>query len=144
MGWFQQGGCAVEVGILKSHAGCLPQIQPRRRSASAADACHSCAFRRGYCLHQPGGLGVYITTLAKISRSYSSILVPSDLYLAPWLYLQPLALCTHSTTPTMGNMLSQMFPPKPRFAVEQIPDLSGQVMIVTGYGIQPVLPDALN
>ncbi|CAE6380510.1 unnamed protein product [Rhizoctonia solani] len=32
----------------------------------------------------------------------------------------------------MGNTLSQGFPPKPLFAVEQIPDLTGQVMIVTG------------
>ncbi|CAE6375417.1 unnamed protein product [Rhizoctonia solani] len=32
----------------------------------------------------------------------------------------------------MGNTFSQGFPPKPLFAVEQIPDLTGQVMIVTG------------
>ncbi|KAG9105342.1 hypothetical protein FRC07_009376 [Ceratobasidium sp. 392] len=33
----------------------------------------------------------------------------------------------------MGNQISQLFPPKPLFTVEQIPDLAGQVMIVTGY-----------
>ncbi|CAE6423434.1 unnamed protein product [Rhizoctonia solani] len=32
----------------------------------------------------------------------------------------------------MGNTLSQAFPPKSRFTVEQIPDLTGQVIIVTG------------
>ncbi|KAG8739317.1 hypothetical protein FRC12_016364 [Ceratobasidium sp. 428] len=32
----------------------------------------------------------------------------------------------------MGNQLSQVFPPKPLFTVEQIPDLTGQVIIVTG------------
>ncbi|KAG9076657.1 hypothetical protein FRC06_009380, partial [Ceratobasidium sp. 370] len=32
----------------------------------------------------------------------------------------------------MGNQLSQMFPPESLFTVEQIPDLAGQVMIVTG------------
>ncbi|KAF8758732.1 NAD-P-binding protein [Rhizoctonia solani] len=32
----------------------------------------------------------------------------------------------------MGNALSQSFPPKSLFLVEQIPDLTGQVIIVTG------------
>ncbi|KAG8687070.1 hypothetical protein FRC08_012170, partial [Ceratobasidium sp. 394] len=32
----------------------------------------------------------------------------------------------------MGNFLSHYFPPKSLFEVGQIPDLSGQVMIVTG------------
>ena len=35
----------------------------------------------------------------------------------------------------MGTQLSlirESFPPKPRFKVEDIPDLSGKVMIVTG------------
>ncbi|CAE6510766.1 unnamed protein product [Rhizoctonia solani] len=32
----------------------------------------------------------------------------------------------------MGNIISQSFPPKSLFTVEQIPDLTGQVMIVTG------------
>lgn len=32
----------------------------------------------------------------------------------------------------MGSVLSQMFPPKPVFSVEQIPDLTGQVIVVTG------------
>ncbi|CCO31041.1 putative oxidoreductase C736.13 [Rhizoctonia solani AG-1 IB] len=32
----------------------------------------------------------------------------------------------------MGNILSQSFPPKSLFSVEQIPDLTGQVIIVTG------------
>ncbi|ELU36756.1 short chain dehydrogenase domain-containing protein [Rhizoctonia solani AG-1 IA] len=32
----------------------------------------------------------------------------------------------------MGSNLSQTFPPKPLFSVEQIPDLTGQVIIVTG------------
>ncbi|KAF8682806.1 short chain dehydrogenase [Rhizoctonia solani] len=32
----------------------------------------------------------------------------------------------------MGNALSQSFPPKSLFSVEQIPDLTGQVIIVTG------------
>ncbi|CUA76945.1 hypothetical protein RSOLAG22IIIB_06409 [Rhizoctonia solani] len=32
----------------------------------------------------------------------------------------------------MGNSFSQGFPPKSRFAVEQIPDMTGQVVIVTG------------
>ncbi|KAG8742088.1 hypothetical protein FRC10_002024 [Ceratobasidium sp. 414] len=32
----------------------------------------------------------------------------------------------------MGNQLSQIFPPKSLFTVEQIPDLAGQVIIVTG------------
>jgi hypothetical protein len=33
----------------------------------------------------------------------------------------------------MGSAFSQTFPPKPVFSVEQIPDLTGQVVIVTGY-----------
>ena len=35
----------------------------------------------------------------------------------------------------MGNQLSvliQMYPPKPRWGVEEIPDLTGKVIIVTG------------
>ncbi|CEL51558.1 hypothetical protein RSOLAG1IB_00093 [Rhizoctonia solani AG-1 IB] len=32
----------------------------------------------------------------------------------------------------MGSAFSQTFPPKPVFSVEQIPDLTGQVIIVTG------------
>ncbi|QRV85242.1 short chain dehydrogenase [Ceratobasidium sp. AG-Ba] len=32
----------------------------------------------------------------------------------------------------MGNAISQIYPPKPVFAVEQIPDLAGQIVIVTG------------
>ncbi|KAG8730184.1 hypothetical protein FRC12_020427 [Ceratobasidium sp. 428] len=32
----------------------------------------------------------------------------------------------------MGNWISQAFPPKPLFTVEQIPDLTGRVVIVTG------------
>lgn len=32
----------------------------------------------------------------------------------------------------MGNLFSQSFPPKSLFTVEQIPDLTGQVIIVTG------------
>ncbi|CCO34593.1 hypothetical protein BN14_08697 [Rhizoctonia solani AG-1 IB] len=32
----------------------------------------------------------------------------------------------------MGNIFSQAFPPKSLFSVEQIPDLTGQVVIVTG------------
>ncbi|CCO31032.1 putative oxidoreductase C736,13 OS=Schizosaccharomyces pombe (strain 972 / ATCC 24843) GN=SPCC736.13 PE=3 SV=1 [Rhizoctonia solani AG-1 IB] len=32
----------------------------------------------------------------------------------------------------MGNIFSQIFPPKPLFSVEQIPDLTGRVFIVTG------------
>lgn len=32
----------------------------------------------------------------------------------------------------MGNIYSQVFPPKSLFTVDQIPDLSGQVIIVTG------------
>ncbi|KAG8688051.1 hypothetical protein FRC11_006168 [Ceratobasidium sp. 423] len=32
----------------------------------------------------------------------------------------------------MGNMFSQIYPPKSLFTVDQIPDLTGQVMIVTG------------
>ncbi|KAF8595286.1 NAD(P)-binding protein [Ceratobasidium sp. AG-I] len=32
----------------------------------------------------------------------------------------------------MGNLFSQTFPPKSLFTVEQIPDLAGQVIIVTG------------
>ncbi|KAG8742089.1 hypothetical protein FRC10_002025 [Ceratobasidium sp. 414] len=32
----------------------------------------------------------------------------------------------------MGNFISHHFPPKSRFEVDQIPDLSGQVMVVTG------------
>ncbi|KAH8099800.1 NAD-binding protein [Cristinia sonorae] len=33
---------------------------------------------------------------------------------------------------TMGQSLSEVFPPKPRFSVEDIQDLSGKVIIVTG------------
>ncbi|KAB5588886.1 hypothetical protein CTheo_7672 [Ceratobasidium theobromae] len=32
----------------------------------------------------------------------------------------------------MGNLISQSFPPKSHFSVDQIPDLAGQVIIVTG------------
>ncbi|EUC67679.1 oxidoreductase, putative, partial [Rhizoctonia solani AG-3 Rhs1AP] len=32
----------------------------------------------------------------------------------------------------MGNMYSQIYPPKSLFSVDQIPDLTGQVMLVTG------------
>ena len=32
----------------------------------------------------------------------------------------------------MGSVISQVFPPKSKFNVEDIPDLSGKVMIVTG------------
>ncbi|CAE6426204.1 unnamed protein product [Rhizoctonia solani] len=32
----------------------------------------------------------------------------------------------------MGNMYSQIYPPNPLFTVDQIPDLTGQVIIVTG------------
>ena len=30
------------------------------------------------------------------------------------------------------NFVAQTFPPKPKFSVDQIPDLTGRVMIVTG------------
>ncbi|CCO36346.1 putative oxidoreductase C736.13 [Rhizoctonia solani AG-1 IB] len=33
----------------------------------------------------------------------------------------------------MGNIFSQAFPPKSLFSVEQIPDLAGQVIVVTGH-----------
>jgi retinol dehydrogenase-12 len=33
---------------------------------------------------------------------------------------------------TLSSMLSESFPPKPKYAVTDIPDLSGKVMIVTG------------
>ena len=33
---------------------------------------------------------------------------------------------------SMGQFWSQTFPPKPRFHAEDVPDLSGKVMIVTG------------
>ena len=33
---------------------------------------------------------------------------------------------------TMGQTTSQMFPPKAKFSVNYIPDLSGKVMLVTG------------
>ncbi|KAL0066451.1 short-chain alcohol dehydrogenase [Marasmius tenuissimus] len=33
---------------------------------------------------------------------------------------------------TFRKMLSQSFPPKPTFSVDQIPDLSGRVVMVTG------------
>jgi hypothetical protein len=36
---------------------------------------------------------------------------------------------------TMGAFLSYYFPPEPLFAIEQIPDLTGQVIIVTGYAV---------
>ena len=32
----------------------------------------------------------------------------------------------------MGQTTSQMFPPKAKFSVNYIPDLSGKVMLVTG------------
>ena len=32
----------------------------------------------------------------------------------------------------MGQAFSEMFPPAPTFNVDDIPDLSGKVMIVTG------------
>lgn len=32
----------------------------------------------------------------------------------------------------MGNALSQIFPPKPLWTAEDIPDLSGKVAVVTG------------
>lgn len=32
----------------------------------------------------------------------------------------------------MGQGVSEMFPPKPKFGVQDIPDLSGKVVIVTG------------
>lgn len=48
---------------------------------------------------------------------------------------------------SVNNLLmasAQMFPPKAKWSVEQIPDLSGKVVMVTGvYSIYRVLP-ALN
>jgi retinol dehydrogenase-12 len=32
----------------------------------------------------------------------------------------------------MASRISQLFPPKPKFTVDDIPDLSGKVIIVTG------------
>ena len=32
----------------------------------------------------------------------------------------------------MGQITSQLFPPKSKFSVDDIPDLSGKVMLVTG------------
>ena len=32
----------------------------------------------------------------------------------------------------MGQIASQLFPPKSKFSVDDIPDLSGKVMLVTG------------
>ena len=34
--------------------------------------------------------------------------------------------------PAITSVLSQMFPGKPKWSVDEIPDLSGKVMIVTG------------
>ncbi|KAF7368945.1 NAD(P)-binding protein [Mycena venus] len=39
---------------------------------------------------------------------------------------------SHSTTNFMGARFSQFFPPKSEFSVDDIPDLTGQVIIVTG------------
>lgn len=36
------------------------------------------------------------------------------------------------TMPAITNVLSQMFPGKPKWSVDEIPDLSGKVMLVTG------------
>lgn len=35
-------------------------------------------------------------------------------------------------SPTIRAVLSEAYPPKPTFKVEDIPDLTGKVMIVTG------------
>jgi len=32
----------------------------------------------------------------------------------------------------LGTQISQLFPPKSKFAVEDVPDLSGKVIVVTG------------
>jgi hypothetical protein len=37
-----------------------------------------------------------------------------------------------ATMKTLLSLLTQSFPPKPKFKVEDIPDLSGKVVIVTG------------
>ena len=34
--------------------------------------------------------------------------------------------------PAIASVLSQMFPGKPKWSVDEIPDLSGKVMLVTG------------
>ena len=37
-----------------------------------------------------------------------------------------------SKDPSFWSTLRQAFPPKSKFSVDQIPDLSGQVILVTG------------
>ncbi|ELU40588.1 short chain dehydrogenase domain-containing protein [Rhizoctonia solani AG-1 IA] len=48
------------------------------------------------------------------------------------LFQLPSAIIFNHFLYVMGSNLSQTFPPKPLFSVEQIPDLTGQVIIVTG------------
>jgi retinol dehydrogenase 12 len=33
---------------------------------------------------------------------------------------------------SVGTIYSQMFPPKPQWSVEEIPDLTGKIVMVTG------------
>ena len=40
--------------------------------------------------------------------------------------------CEESKTVGIRPLIAQTFPPKPKFKVEEIPDLTGRVVIVTG------------
>ncbi|KAF7307309.1 hypothetical protein MIND_00524900 [Mycena indigotica] len=46
--------------------------------------------------------------------------------------LQPILDCIGTHLPPMGSTWSQFFPPKATFTTKDIPDLTGQVMLVTG------------
>jgi hypothetical protein len=63
--------------------------------------------------------------------------LPSHAGCKPWLLSQHWRSCgllkQRLPATTMGNLISQSFPPKSLFTVDQIPDLTGQVIIVTGY-----------
>lgn len=48
------------------------------------------------------------------------------------VFLPPVLTLSKSSSVIMSSTWTNMFPPKPKWGVDDIPDLSGKVMLVTG------------